>query len=104
MLNENKRGTGYFFLARHSAHPLLSRLMPRIPRGQLAGHAYHVLNRGNDGAVIFHKDGDYAAFLALLQTAISKYPVRVLGFCLMPDHVHLVLHIATADALSPCMQ
>lgn len=36
--------------------------MPRIPRGQVAGHAYHVLNRGNGGAVVFHKDGDSYAF------------------------------------------
>jgi hypothetical protein len=28
--------------------------MPRVPRGQIAGDAYHVLNRGNGGAVIFH--------------------------------------------------
>ena len=78
--------------------------MPRIPRGQVAGPAYHVLNRGNGGAVIFHKDGDYAAVLALLQTAISKYPVRVWGFCLIPNHVHLVVQPATEGALSPFMQ
>ena len=78
--------------------------MPRIPRGQLAGHIYHVLNRGNGGAAVFHKDADYAAFLALLQTAKSKYPVRVLGFCLMPNHFHLVLQPATPNALSPFMQ
>ncbi len=30
--------------------------MPRIPRGQVAGQAYHVLNRGNGGAAVFHKD------------------------------------------------
>jgi putative transposase len=78
--------------------------MPRIPRGQLPGHAYHVLNRGNGSAVVFHKDVDYATFLALLDTAKSKFPVRVLGFCLMPNHFHLVLQPATADALSPIMQ
>ena len=53
--------------------------MPRIPRGQVAGHAYHVLNRGNRGATVFHKDGDYAAFLDLLATAKSKFPVNVFG-------------------------
>jgi putative transposase len=78
--------------------------MPRIPRGQLAGHAYHVLNRGNGGAIVFHKDAGYVAFLALLQTAKSKFPVHVLGFCLMPNHFHLVLQPATPDALSPFMQ
>jgi putative transposase len=78
--------------------------MPRIPRGQLAGHAYHVLNRGNGGAVVFHKDADYTAFLALLQMGKSKYRVRVLGFCPMPNHFHLVLQPETTDALSPFMQ
>ena len=33
--------------------------MPRIPRGQVAGHAYHVLNRGNGGTTVFRKDGDH---------------------------------------------
>ena len=78
--------------------------MPRIPRGQVAGHAYHVLNRGNGGAVVFHKDGDYAAFLELLATARAKLPVKVFGFCLMPTHFHLVLQPATVDVLSPFMQ
>jgi putative transposase len=78
--------------------------MPRIPRGQLAGHAYHVLNRGNGGAVVFHKDDDYAAFLDLLATAKKKFPVHVFGFCLMPNHFHLVLHPVSAPALSPFMQ
>lgn len=58
--------------------------MPRIPRGQLAGHAGPVLNRDNGGAVVFHKDTDCVAFLALLQTAKSKVPVHVLGFYRMP--------------------
>ncbi len=78
--------------------------MPRIPRGQLAGHAYHVLNRGNGGAVVFHKDSDYASFLDLLQMAKTKFPVRVFGFCLMPNHFHLVVQPATERALSPFMQ
>jgi hypothetical protein len=39
-----------------------------------------VLNRGNGGAVLSHNDADYSVFLALLQVAKSKYPVRVWGF------------------------
>ena len=78
--------------------------MPRIPRGQRAGHAYHVLNRGNGGAIVFHKEGDYRAFLDLLATAKTKHPVKVFGFCLMPNHFHLVLQPATDGALSPFMQ
>ena len=80
--------------------------MPRIPRGQVAEDGYHVSNRGNGESVMFHKDDDYAAFLALLQTAKSKYPVRVLGFCLMPNHFHLVLQAPLSSALPepwPCL-
>ena len=78
--------------------------MPRIPRGQAAGYAYHVLNRGNGGATVFHKDGDYAAFLNLLATAKSKFPIKVLGVCLMPNHFHLVVQPANEAALSRFMQ
>lgn len=78
--------------------------MPRIARGQLVDHPYHVLNRGNGGTAVFHKDADYAAFLDLLTAAKAKFPVHVFGFCLMPNHFHLVLQPTTADALSPFMQ
>jgi putative transposase len=78
--------------------------MPRIPRAQLAGQAYHVLNRGNGRATVFHKDGDYRAFLDLLARAKAKFPVQVLGFCLLPNHFHLVVQPRTAEALSPFMQ
>jgi putative transposase len=78
--------------------------MPRIPRGQVAGHTYHVLNRGNGGGTVFHKDGDYTAFLQLLGTAKAKFPVKVLGLCLMPNHFHLVAQPETQAALSSFMQ
>ena len=78
--------------------------MPRIPCGRVAGQAYHALNRGNGGAVLFHKDGDYAALLELLATARAKPPVKVFSFCLMPNHFHLVVQPATEVALSPFMQ
>lgn len=57
--------------------------MPHIPRGQVAGHAYHVMNRGNGGATVFHKEGHYSAFLDLLAAAKAKYTVKLFGVCLM---------------------
>jgi putative transposase len=78
--------------------------MPRIPRGQVGGHAYHILNRGNGGATIFHKEGDFAAFLDLLIAANRKFPVKVLCLCLMSNHFHLVVQPATEATLSPFMQ
>ena len=77
--------------------------MPRIPRGLIGGQAYHVLNRGNGGATVFHKDGDYAAFLELLAAAKKKFHVSVFGVCLMPNHFHLVVQPETEATLSPFM-
>jgi putative transposase len=65
--------------------------MPRNPRASRGGYCYHVLNRGNARRTIFHKDGDFAAFVQLLRQAGERIPVRLLAYCLMPNHFHLVL-------------
>lgn len=53
---------------------------------------------------VFHKAGDYRAFLDLLTAAKSKFPIQVFGVCLMPNHFHLIVQPATEAALSPFMQ
>jgi hypothetical protein len=98
------KGDRLLFLASKMLVRVLCAAMPRIPRGQVGGHAYHVLNRGNGGATVFHKDGDYAAFIDLLATAKAKFPVKVFSVCLMPNHFHLIVQPATEAALSPFMQ
>jgi putative transposase len=65
--------------------------MPRNPRASQGGYCYHVLNRGNGRRTIFHKDGDFAAFVKLLRQAGERTPVRLLAYCLLPNHFHLVL-------------
>ena len=52
---------------------------------------YHVSNRGNGGAVVFRDTADFDAFVELLGGACVRVPVRVLAFCVLPDHFHLVL-------------
>ena len=61
--------------------------MPRIPRGQQGGYAYHVINRGNGRTTVFHKPQDYEAFLSLLSEAKTRHGVKIFGFCLMTSHV-----------------
>jgi putative transposase len=65
--------------------------MPRTSRASQANYCYHVLNRGNARAQVFHKDTDYASFVELIGAACQRRPMRVLGYCLMPNHFHLVL-------------
>jgi putative transposase len=52
---------------------------------------YHVLNRGNGRMKVFRKPGDYQAFAELMTLAKEKANVELFGFCLMPNHWHLVL-------------
>ena len=65
--------------------------MPRGPRGCQGGMVYHALNRGNCRVPIFETDGDYLAFLQLLEEGRQRTALRVLAYCLMPNHWHLVL-------------
>jgi len=65
--------------------------MPRTARASQGGYCYHVLNRGNGRRTVFHKDGDFAAFLKLLRQADERTPIRLVAYCLMPNHFHLAL-------------
>ncbi len=65
--------------------------MSRPPRAAEGGLIYHALNRAVAGAVLFAEDGDYEAFLRVLDEAATRHAMRVLAYCLMPNHFHLVL-------------
>ncbi len=62
--------------------------MPRTARATVGGYCYHALNRGNARAQVFHHDGDYTAFTHLLRQASARVPMRLLAYCLMPNHFH----------------
>jgi putative transposase len=65
--------------------------MPRTARIAPGGMVFHCLNRGNDRRAIFDDEGDYAAFERVLQATLEQVPVRLLAYCLMPNHWHLLL-------------
>lgn len=78
--------------------------MTRGDRASAGDACYHVLNRGNGRAEVFHEAEDYQAFLDTMAEAGRRLPMRVLGWCLMPDHFHLVLRPADDGALGRWMQ
>ena len=73
----------------------------RIDRG---GVVYHVLNRRVARLPLFQRDGDYASFEKVLDEAFAKVPMRVLCYCLMPNHWHLVAWPSRDGQLSRYMQ
>jgi putative transposase len=78
--------------------------MPRPPRIAPGGYCYHVLARGNARQTVFHKDEDFAAFVHLFDGAQAQCAMRVVAWCLMPNHVHLVLWPRSDGDLSRWMQ
>ena len=65
--------------------------MGRPLRTATGGLVYHVLNRANARMRIFHKPADYDAFERIVEQAAERVAMRVLAYCLMPNHWHLVL-------------
>jgi len=78
--------------------------MPRVARGLADGLNYHIINKGNGSQQVFHNDGDYRAFVDLMAEARERHPVKLMAWCLMPNHFHLLVSPERADDLSKWMQ
>ena len=78
--------------------------MPRTARASVGDLCYHVINRGNAQSEVFHKAGDYQAFVELISLACDRIPMRLLAYCVMPNHFHLVLQPYSDRDLGRWMQ
>lgn len=78
--------------------------MARKPRLVLDDGCYHVMQRGNDRRKVFGDYGDYGYFCDLLKRYLRTYRSFLYHYCLMPNHVHLLLRVAKAEELSKLMQ
>lgn len=73
--------------------------MGRNARCVAAGLAYHVTQRGTNREPVFFSDQDRSAYLDLLRDNLSDAGARVLVYCQMTNHVHLVVVAEAHDAL-----
>jgi putative transposase len=79
--------------------------MGRPPRITEPGVAYHLLNRRVMRLTIFEKQEDYSAFERVLAEGLDRPDApKLLAYCLMPNHWHLVVHAGRATDLSTWMQ
>ena len=78
--------------------------MPRPLRLILPGVAVHVIQRGNNRVACFSQDNDYLMYLAHLRQLSEKHECAVHAYCLMTNHVHLLLTPQTADACTGLMR
>ncbi len=66
-------------------------VMGRPQRAAEGGYVYHVLNRANARMTIFEEDDDYLAFENILAEAAAREETRLLAYCLLPNHWHLLV-------------
>ena len=64
--------------------------MARFPRAVAVGAAHHITQRGVDQQWVFFTDADRRTYLDYLQTYSAQARLRILAYCLMSNHIHLV--------------
>lgn len=77
--------------------------MPRVARIVIPELPHHVTQRGNNGEAVFFTDDDRWLYLALLAAEAERYRVRLLGYCLMENHVHVIAIPADEQGLAKAL-
>jgi putative transposase len=77
-------------------HPASS-YVPRKPRAEVEAGLFHVYARGNNKRLIFRDDHDRGTYLRILRSTVRHLRWRFLAYCLMDNHVHLLLETREAN-------
>jgi len=78
--------------------------MPRLPRQFKDEGIYHIIQRGNNKNKIFFIRGDYLKFISLLRKYKKRYDFDIFNYCLMPNHVHLLIKIHKKEHMAKLFQ
>ena len=78
--------------------------MPRFARNLTDNSYYHIVTRGIDRRRLFRYKQDYALFIEITATYLKQYKVRIVNYCLMPNHIHLLIKLELASDLPKFMQ
>jgi putative transposase len=73
--------------------------MARRPRFVFPGVPHHVTQRGNNRQDVFFSDQDRIRYLQMLREHSRRHDLRILGWCLMTNHVHLIVIPGTLESL-----
>lgn len=65
--------------------------MARLPRIDIAGNYYHVLNRTNARVIISFTDCEYKLLEHIIEEACMFFDIHILAYCIMPNHFHFVV-------------
>jgi len=74
--------------------------MVRIARVVVSGIPHHITQRGNRRQETFFRDDDYESYLKIMSEWCSKRGVEIWGYCLMPNHIHMIAVPETEEGLA----
>jgi putative transposase len=77
--------------------------LPRIARIAWTGCPYHLTHRGNRGGAVFLQDSDRQVYLGMLSARAAQEGLRVWAYCLMPNHVHLIVVGERETSMARCI-
>ena len=80
--------------------------MPRKDRSETVydGSVHHVVQRGINKSSIFKKNEDYACFKEIVKRYLAGREVNIYNYCLMPNHIHMLIYVRQSPQLSKFMQ
>lgn len=78
--------------------------MPRIPRIVLPNYPHHIIQRGNNRHQVFFDNKDRQNYLKLLGLFSKENHCKIYAYCLMVNHIHLLLEPGEKDSLAKLMQ
>ena len=78
--------------------------MTRIARITVENGCYHIITRGNQKQTVFLEARDYERYLLMLGKCKKRFNFKLYCFCLMPNHVHLIIEVADPLVLNKIMR
>ncbi len=79
-------------------------ILPRRARLAIAGVPWHIIQRGNNRSACFYREEDYLFYLEQLNSQASKFGCALHAYCLMTNHVHLLVTPSEQDSASLMMK
>ncbi len=77
--------------------------MPRMARVVVLDIPHHIVQRGNNRQQVFFVDSDRQTYLTIIKKEAPKYGLKIIGWCLMLNHVHLIALPSGKDSLAKAL-
>ncbi len=78
--------------------------MPRSARVTIKKSCYHIITRGNQKQTVFNEPADYQRYLLIVNRYKKRYKFKLFCFCLMPNHIHLIIEVDNPKDLNKIMR